>query len=43
MFDKKRFDIAYEEGSIAMGTRMVLVDKETGVNYCLFKTAMQAA
>lgn len=33
MFDKKRFDIAYEEGSIAVGTRMVLVDKETGVNY----------
>ncbi len=34
-----RFDIVYKEGnSITKGLKMVLVDKETGVNYLFFQS-----
>ncbi len=34
-----RFDIVYKQGnSITKGLKMVLVDKETGVNYLFFQS-----
>ncbi len=36
---ENRFDIVYKEGnSITKGLKMVLVDKETGVNYLFFQS-----
>lgn len=35
-----RFEVVYKDGSISRsaGTRQILVDKETGVNYLLWKS-----
>jgi hypothetical protein len=33
MAKEKRFNIAYSQSSFSGGTTLVLVDKETGVNY----------
>ena len=33
MMDKKRFEVAYQEGNGFSYLRVILVDKETGVNY----------
>lgn len=38
-----RFEVAYQEGdALIKGLKMVLVDKETGVNYLFCSRDMQA-
>lgn len=39
MSDKNRFEVVYkEDNAINKGLKMVLVDKETGVNYLFLKS-----
>lgn len=39
MSDKNRFEVVYkEDNALNKGLKMVLVDKETGVNYLFLKS-----
>ena len=38
MRDQNRFDVVYEEGSVFSGSKLILVDRETGVNYLFIQS-----
>lgn len=45
MEQNNRFEIVYGEGSLLSsdGARQILVDKETGINYLIFRIGNQCA
>ena len=39
MYNRSRFEVVYkEDNALIKGLKMVLVDKETGVNYLFFQS-----